>query len=167
LNVQEPQEDCQPECRNPLKTCLSLPIGRAKLAARETRADGTVCHGSTDSADSLAQAFIESFAEAPPKVLVGTPRGSTTKNQLDQALLFQYFTWAGQAFDVGVAFAVDNHQVEFWFIMTLQPLPDDERLSVYVRAIQEFWFERLQETAPQLAAQIQTAGVTNSRFETR
>jgi hypothetical protein len=136
-------------------------------AANQTRADETVCHDSTDSAESFRQAFIDSFAEAPPKVLPGTPRGSTVKSPLDQTLLFQYFAWAGQAFDVGVAFSVDNYQIEFWFKMTLQPIPDDDELSVYVRVIQEFWFERLQATAPALAAQIQAAEVANYRFETR
>jgi hypothetical protein len=80
-------------------------------AARETRADGTVVHDSTDTPESFHQAFIDSFAEAPPKVLAGTPRGSSIKSPIDQALLLQYFAWAGQAFDVGSAFSVDNHQI--------------------------------------------------------
>jgi hypothetical protein len=46
-------------------------------------------------------------------------------------------------------------------------IQDDEGLGVYVRAIQEFWFERLQVTAPSLADQIQTAGVVDYGFETR
>jgi hypothetical protein len=82
-------------------------------AASETKADGTICHDSTGDSESFCQAFIDSFAEIPPKVLAGTPRGSSIKSQIDQALLFQYFAWAAQGFDVGVAFSVDNYQVEF------------------------------------------------------
>jgi hypothetical protein len=64
-------------------------------AARETRVDGTVVHSSTDTAESFHQTFIDSFAEAPPKVLVGNPRGSAIKSHLDQAILLQYFAWTG------------------------------------------------------------------------
>jgi hypothetical protein len=114
-------------------------------SARETRADGTVVHDSSDTSESFRQTFLDSFAEAPPKVVVGTPRGSSIKSPIDQALLLQYFAWAGQAFDVGSAFSVDNHQVEYWFNVTLQPQPDDEGLQVYVADLKGMWFERLSE----------------------
>jgi hypothetical protein len=135
-------------------------------AANQTRADNTVCHTSTSTAESFHQAFIDSFADPPPKVLVGIPRGSSIKNQLDQGLLLQYVAWDNQAIDFGVAFAVDNFQVEYWFNMTLQPQPDDDNLNVYIMALQEVWFERLQILAPQVADQIVAANVTNYRFET-
>jgi hypothetical protein len=136
-------------------------------AASQTRADNTVCHDSTTTADSFHQAFIDSFADPPPKVLVGIPRGSSIKNELDQGLLLQYVAWVNQAIDVGVAFSVNNFQVEYWFNMVLQPQPDDDNLNVYIMVLQEMWFERLQILAPQVADQVVAANVTNYRFETR
>jgi hypothetical protein len=62
---------------------------------------------------------------------------------------------------------VDNYHIEFWFNVTLQPDPDDDNLEVYTWALKHLWFERLQETAPQLADQIQAASVTDYRFEMR
>jgi hypothetical protein len=103
---------------------------------------------------SFRQTFIDSFADIPEKVLVGTPRGASLKFQLDQGRLLQYFARAGQAIDVGVAFSVDNFQVEYWFNLALQPQPDGEDLSVCVSALQALWFERLQELAPQIAQQV-------------
>jgi hypothetical protein len=135
--------------------------------AHETRADGTVCHGSTDNPESFRQAFVDSFADTPEKVLVGTPRGGSIKCQLDQGRLLQYFAWAGQAIDVGVAFSVDNFQIEYWFNLALQPQPDDEDLNVYVLALQALWFERLQELVPQIAKQAILLRVTDCRFEMR
>jgi hypothetical protein len=105
-------------------------------AARETRADGTVCHGTTDDPESFFQAFISSFANAPEKVLAGTPRGASINCQLDQSRLLQYFAWAGQAIDVGVAFSVDNFQIEYWFSLVLQPVPNDEDQNVHLTALQ-------------------------------
>jgi hypothetical protein len=136
-------------------------------AANQTRADNTVCHESTTTAESFHQAFIDSFADPPPKVLVGAARGSSIRNQLDQGLPLQYIACANQAIDVGVAFNVNDFQVESWFNLTLQPQPDDDNLDVYVMALEEMWFERIPTLAPLVAEQIIAANVTNYRFETR
>jgi hypothetical protein len=55
---------------------------------------------------------------------------------------------------VGVAFNVDNFQIEYWFNLFLQPLPDDEDRSTYQLALQALWFERLQELSPAMAEQV-------------
>jgi hypothetical protein len=68
---------------------------------------------------------------------------------------------------MGVALSVDNFCIEFWFNLTLQPVPDDDDLSVYPLALQNLWFERFQELAPQLATQVQTANATDYRVEMR
>jgi hypothetical protein len=46
-------------------------------------------------------------------------------SQFDRERLLQYCAWAQQVIDVGVAFPVDNHTVEYWFTLTLQPLPEE------------------------------------------
>jgi hypothetical protein len=62
---------------------------------------------------------------------------------------------------------VDNFQIEYWFNLFLQPLPDDEDPSTYQLALQALWFERLQELAPATAEQVQRAGITKFQFRMR
>jgi hypothetical protein len=55
--------------------------------AYQTRADGTVCHRTFDSPEKFRQTFLDDFAIAPEKVLVGTPHGSAIRIPLDQGRL--------------------------------------------------------------------------------
>jgi hypothetical protein len=135
--------------------------------ARETRADGTVCHDTFDNADKFHQTFIDDFAAIPEKVLVGTPRGSAIRSQLDQGRLLQNFAWAGQAIETGVAFSVNNFQIEYWYDLTLQPQPDDDDLRVCPLALHELWFEKLSALSSQIAQQVRAMNVVDYRFEMR
>jgi hypothetical protein len=136
--------------------------------ASETRIDGPIIHGTTDSAKSFHQAFeTYLFANPPEKILVEGPRGAAINSQWDQSRLLQYFAWAGQAIDVGVAFSVDTFQVEYWFKLILQQLPDDDDPRVYPMALHALWSERLKELSPQIAWQCQVAGVTNFQYRMR
>jgi hypothetical protein len=101
----------------------------------QTRADGTVCHKCLSS-DEFHQLPIDEFFEAPEKVLVGTPRGSFIRNPLDQGRLLQYFAWAGQAIETGVAFSVNDFRIEYWYSLILQQNPDDSDLSAYFHDLQ-------------------------------
>jgi hypothetical protein len=93
-----------------------------------TRADGTIQHETFETAAEFHQTFLDSLGdyEFPPKVLVGTPRGSVIENHADQVCLLQYFAHAGQPMDVGAAFSVDGYQVEYWFSGTIDPQPDED-----------------------------------------
>jgi hypothetical protein len=135
--------------------------------AHETRADGTVCNDTFGTTDEFQQMCIHEFAVILEKYLIAAFRGSSINSQLDRGRLLQYFAWSGQVIENGIAFSVDNYHIEFWFNVTLQPDPDDANLEVYTWALKNLWFERLQETAPQLAVQIQAANVTEYRFEMR
>jgi hypothetical protein len=68
--------------------------------------------------------------------LAAVPRESAIRSQLDQGSLLQYFAWAGQVIETGVALSVDNFCIEFWFNLTLQPVPDDDDLRIYPLALQ-------------------------------
>jgi hypothetical protein len=136
--------------------------------AHETRADGTVCHDTFRTADEFQQMCIHEFAVIPEKYLIAAFRGSSINSQLDRGRLLQYFAWTGQVIEDGIAFSVDNYHIEFWFNVSLQPDPDDaDDLEVYTWALKNLWLETLQETSPQLAAQIQAADVTDYGFEMR
>jgi hypothetical protein len=135
--------------------------------AYQTRADGTVCHKTFDSAGEFHQSFVDDIAIIPAKVLVGTPRGSAIRCHLDQAHLLQYFAWAGQEIMTGVAFSVNSFHIEYWYDLVLDPLPDDEDTSVYPLALQNLWFERLSAISPQIASQVQAMNVVDYRFEMR
>jgi hypothetical protein len=135
--------------------------------AYQTRADGTVCHGTFDSAEKFRQTFPDGFANTPEKVLVGTPRGSAIRSPTDQGRLLQYFAWAGQEIQTGVAFSVNNFHIEYWYELVLERQPDDEDLSVYLLALQNLWFERLSDLPPQIASQVQAMNVVDYRFELR
>jgi hypothetical protein len=76
--------------------------------AHETRADGTVCHRTFRTADEFEQTFVHDFAVIPEKFLAAAPRGSAVRSQLDQGSLLQYFAWACQVIETGVALSVDN-----------------------------------------------------------
>jgi hypothetical protein len=135
--------------------------------AYQTRADGTVCHKTFDSADKFHQSFVDDFAAIPEKVLVGTPRGSAIRCRLDQGRLLQYFAWAGQEIMTGVAFSVNSFHIEHWYDLVLEPFPDDEDISVYPLALQNLWFEILSALSPQIASQVQAMNVVEYRFEMR
>jgi hypothetical protein len=85
--------------------------------AYQTRADGTACHRTFSTADEFHQDFLDDMLTPPEKVLSGTPRGSEIRNQLDRPRLLQYFAWAGQNIETGVAFSVEDHRVEYWLIL--------------------------------------------------
>jgi hypothetical protein len=133
----------------------------------QTRADGTVCHRTFDSAEKFRQTFLNDFANAPEKVLVGTPRGSAIRSPPDQGRLLQYFAWAGQEIQTGVAFSVNSFHIEYWYDIVMDPQPGDEDLLVYPLALQNLWFERLSDLSPQIASQVQAMNVVDYRFEMR
>jgi hypothetical protein len=133
----------------------------------QTRADGTVCHSTFDSAEKFRQSFLDDFANAPEKVLVGASRGSAIRNPLDQGRLLQYFAWAGQEIMTGVAFSVNSFHIEYWYDIALDPQPGDDDPSVYPLALQNLWFERLSDLSPQIASQVQAMNVVDYRFEMR
>jgi hypothetical protein len=123
--------------------------------AYQTRADGTVCHRTFDSAEKFRQVLLDDFATMPERILVGTPRGSAIRSPLDQGRLLQYFAWAGQGIMTGVAFSVNSFHIEYWYDLVLDPSPNDDDLSVYPLTLQELWFERLSALSPQIASQVQ------------
>jgi hypothetical protein len=135
--------------------------------AHETRADGTVCHDIFETAEEFQQLDIHEFSDIPEKFLAAAFRGSSITSHFDKGRLLQYSAWAGQVAETGIAVSVNDYHVEFWFNVTLQPDPDDadDNLDVYTWPLKNLWFERLQETAPQLAVHIEAANVTNYRFE--
>jgi hypothetical protein len=133
----------------------------------QTRAGGTVCHKTFDSAKEFHQTFIDDFANAPEKVFVGTPRGSAIRAPLDQDRLLQYFAWASQEILTGVAFSVNSYHVEYLYDTVLEQQPDDDDRSVYILALQNLWFERLTALSPQIAGQVLAMNVADYRFEMR
>jgi hypothetical protein len=135
--------------------------------AYQTRSYGAGCHKTFDSSTEFHQTVLDDFATAPEKVLVGTPRGSAIRCPLDQNRLLQYFAWAGQEIQTGVAFSVNNFHIEYWYDLVLHPDPDGDDPVVYPRALQELWFERLSTLSPQIANQVQAMNVVDCRFETR
>jgi hypothetical protein len=99
------------------------------MQAIQTKADGTICHGTYDNPDDFQSAGINSFALIPEKVLAATPRGTSIRVVLDQAHLLQYFAWAEHPIETGIALPVDNFTIEYWFQITLQQLPDEDDLK--------------------------------------
>jgi hypothetical protein len=98
-----------------------------------------------------------------------TPRGSEIRNQVDRLRLLQCFAWAGQNIETGVAFSVEDHQVEYWYNLTPQPDPeaDNGDLPRYVRLLQEAWFEQLSNSSSQIADQVVRMNVREYRLEMR
>jgi hypothetical protein len=135
--------------------------------AYQTRADGTVCHKTFDSAEKFHQSFADDFAAIPEKVLVGAPRGSAIRCRLDQGRLLQHFAWAGQEIMTGVAFSVNSFHIEYWYVLVIDPQPNDEDISGYQLALQNLWFERRTALSTQIARQVQEMNVVEYRFEMR
>jgi hypothetical protein len=112
--------------------------------AYQTRADGTFCHKTFAAANEFYQQPIDEIPDlVPEKVLVGSPRGSAIRSQLDQVRLLQYFAWAEQEIQTGVAFSVNNFHIEFWYELTLERQPDEDDPLTYPHLLQNLWFQRL------------------------
>jgi hypothetical protein len=89
--------------------------------AYQTRADGTVCHKTVGSAAEFHQVFVDDFAEVPEKVLAGTPGGAFIRNPRYQGRLLQYFARAGPDIEMGVAFSLEDFQIEYWYNPSWDP----------------------------------------------
>jgi hypothetical protein len=83
--------------------------------------------------------------EPPPKILEERGRRTLIPNIKSQGKLLQYWAWAQTSIEVGVYFPEERRNIEYWMTLTLQPVPDDDDPSIYLRVLKEMWMQRLRE----------------------
>jgi hypothetical protein len=86
----------------------------------------------------------------PPGIQEDTGRGTEIKLRSDQLKVLGYLAQAGQSGPIGISFAVDQHQVEYWLRFQLYPIPD-EPIEAYLDALNVQWQNTLSEMAPLIA----------------
>jgi hypothetical protein len=89
--------------------------------------DGTVVHRVTNDFDLFNAARIdEELTVLPAKILEERGRGTLISRMADQGRLLQYWAWLKQPVEVGVLVPTEKFKIEYWMLITLQPVPDDE-----------------------------------------
>jgi hypothetical protein len=127
--------------------------------ARERLLNGTICHDTmTDGAAFHNAAEVDVAVEIPVRILEEGGRGTSINSTSDQPMLLKYWAWARQSLAAGISVVIDNHTVEFWLNLTLDPLPDDEDPTTYPQALQVLWLRRLYELYRQIAVNCASIG---------
>jgi hypothetical protein len=84
----------------------------------------------------------------------------------DQGKLLQYWAHSENPMEVGVLIPTERLKIEYWMNITLQPVPEVDDPTIYLRVIQALWLERLREVSRGLAQSIETLG-DNFRYQIR
>jgi hypothetical protein len=94
--------------------------------------DGTVQHHSVSDYEQI-RAAVDSHLmfELPQKIQEDFGRGTKIANRTDQLRILDYWAQSNQSMLVGVTTYIDNHPVEYWLPMTLDPMPG-EPLELYL-----------------------------------
>jgi hypothetical protein len=77
-------------------------------------------------------------------------RGTEINLRTDQLRVLDYWAQAGQTAMVGVSLQVDNHTVEYWMPMTIDPIAD-EPLDKYLTNLQIQSQTKIREMSPCIA----------------
>jgi hypothetical protein len=121
--------------------------------------DGTVVHKTTRDFDLFQAARADDELSIPPaKILEERGRGTLITKVADQGRLLQYWAWLQQPIDVGVLVPTERLKIEYWMPIALQPVPDDDDLTIYVRILKELWLERLRGISEGLAQSLALLG---------
>jgi hypothetical protein len=75
----------------------------------------------------------------PAKILEERGRGTEIHSVADQGKLLQYWAWSQRPIEVGVLFPEVNHMIEYWMLITLQPVPGDDDPLTYHRELHRIW----------------------------
>jgi hypothetical protein len=121
--------------------------------------DGTVVHRTTEDFAEFQNALAHEEMIVPPaKVLEERGRGTEIHNVPDQGKLLQYGAWSQQPLDAGVLFPGTPLTIEYWMMITLQPVPGDEDPLTYHRILKEMWMQRLREISPGVSQSLAMLG---------
>jgi hypothetical protein len=121
--------------------------------------EGTIRHNTTSDAESFHNSMtVYLIVDPSVKIQEDQGRGTAINSGEDQARLLQYWAWARQEIAVGVALSIDNHAVEYWLNLVLDPLVDDDDGRAYALALQQLWLSKLRRMSPQIAAECDKLG---------
>jgi hypothetical protein len=113
--------------------------------------DGTVVHSVTNDRNLYwAVAADQTIQVCPPKILEERGRGTLITNQEDQGKLLQYWAHGQKELEVGVGLPLNGRKCEYWMKITLQPVPDDDGPTIYLREVYRLSKERLSSISQQL-----------------
>jgi hypothetical protein len=103
--------------------------------------------------------YLYLLFDLPEKHQEESGRGTEINLQTDQLRVFDYWAQAGRAALVGVSLQVDNHTVEYWMPMTIDPIAD-EPLDTYLVNLQIQWQNRIREMSPCISQCSDNAGMS-------
>jgi hypothetical protein len=121
--------------------------------------DGTVQDHSVSDYEQI-RAAIDSHLmfELPQKIQEYFGRVTKIANRTDQLRILDYWAQSNQSMLVGVTIYIDNHTVEYWLPMMLDPIPG-EPLELYLSQPQAQWQARLRGISLVVANCIDTAQI--------
>jgi hypothetical protein len=121
--------------------------------------DGSVVHRITwELREYQAVVADDSMAIRPAKISEERGRGTVVLNQASQGKLLQYWAWSQLPVEVGVCFPETKRNIEYWMVIPLQPVPDDNDPTIYLRVFKELWMDRLREISNGVAQNLETLG---------
>jgi hypothetical protein len=121
--------------------------------------DGSVVHNvTTDLHEYHSVLALDDMIVRPPKILEERGRGTEIHSLADQAKLPQYLAWSQQEIEVGVMVPETKNVLEYWVFLKLRPLPGDEEPTTYHHELHRLWLERLRDTSPTVAQNLETLG---------
>jgi hypothetical protein len=112
------------------------------------RTDGTILHHTvTDVTEIKGAVEKDLLFDLPERYQEDAGRGTDINLRSDQLRVLDYWAQTGQTALVGVSLQVDNHTVEYWMPMTIDPIAD-EPSDTYLINLQIQWQNRIREISP-------------------
>jgi hypothetical protein len=113
--------------------------------------DGTIRSHTTKVFDEVKDAPALNIGfDLPDKIQTEVGRGTQIVLRADQLRILDYLAQAYQTAMVGVSMYLDNHTVEYWMPVTIDPIAD-ESLDRYLLSLQQQWMEKIREMSPSVA----------------
>jgi hypothetical protein len=131
--------------------------------------DGTVVHDVTNDENLFHAALNYQELQRPsPRVIEENGKGTAITNVQDQARLLRFWAWKQEPLQVCVLIpSTPTIKVEYWMWVTLQPIPGEDDLTVYIMALKEAWMERLKEISESLTDRIAEMVGTDFKYKVR
>jgi hypothetical protein len=122
-------------------------LGLYPSLASDGLTDGTMVH---PTISYVEKGPLYTLLELPEKYQEDAGRGTEINLRMDQLRVVDYWAQAGQTALIGVALQVNNHTVEYWMQMSLDPAAD-EPLETYRTNSQVQWQAKIREMSPYIA----------------